>query len=420
VAEGKLVASTKLPPIRSLASEYSVSIATAAAAYRELRLRGVVTTSPKGTHVAGRAPLVQVASLQLAPDVHNLADGNPDPELLPDLRAAILDATEGVPKLLYGDKRNVPRLLELAGERFKQEGVDVGDLAIVSGAFDGIERVLEAHLRSGDLVAVEDPGFPGVFDLVRGLGMGLLPVEIDELGPKPDSLTNAFRAGAQACVITPRAQNPTGAAIDESRSHELADIQQRHPQVLWVEDYHSEFIGGTPVHTVRNPVPTHWAIVRSVGKSLGPDLRLAILAADKLTISRVEGRQSLGAGWVSQILQRAVLHLWTRDAVRDQLRNAGQVYDKRRMYLRRALAERGIESIGESGWNVWISVPEESEIVLALHQLGWGVASGDRFRLHSPPGIRITTSRLKNPEQASAFADSLEKVLAAGATTRTA
>jgi hypothetical protein len=44
--------------------------------------------------------------------------------------------------------------------------------------------------------------------------------------------------------------------------------------------------------------------------------------------------------------------------------------------------------------NVWIPVPDETGAVARLLQAGWGVAPGARFRLASPPGIRVTVSTL--------------------------
>src|SRR5438094_915777 len=81
-------------------------------------------------------------------------------------------------------------------------------LAVVGGALDGIERCLQANLRAGDAVAVEDPGFTSVFDLLASMHLRPVPVAVDERGPDPDALAGALGAGVHAFVLTPRAQNP--------------------------------------------------------------------------------------------------------------------------------------------------------------------------------------------------------------------
>jgi DNA-binding transcriptional MocR family regulator len=67
-----------------------------------------------------------------------------------------------------------------------------------------------------------------------------------------------------------------------------------------------------PVH----PAQGRWAVVRSLSKVLGPDLRLALVAGDPLTTTRIEGRQHLSPGWVSHILQQVAALLLAEEATR--------------------------------------------------------------------------------------------------------
>src|SRR5439155_12569761 len=114
-------------------------------------------------------------------------------------------------------------------------------------------------------------------------------------------------------------------------------------------------------------------IVRSVSKALGPDQRLAVLAGDVETVARIEGRQMVGAGWFSYVLQQLVVALWSDPDVVERIALAGEIYSARRAELVAALGDHGVEAHGRSGLHVWVPVPEEAALAAALLERGWAV-----------------------------------------------
>jgi DNA-binding transcriptional MocR family regulator len=170
--------------------------------------------------------------------------------------------------------------------------------------------------------------------------------------------------------------------------------------VLLIEDDHAGLVSGAPYSSIIGPDSDRWALIRSVSKFLHPDLRLALMAGDEVTIGRVEGRQALGTRWVSHILQATVVALLRDLAFIPTSGRAREVYAARRAALIDALAEHGIPAYGRSGLNVWVPVREEATVMRALSDAGWLAMAGERFRLMTGPGIRITISTLHEPEAA--------------------
>ena len=324
----------------------------------------------------------------------DLTRGNPDPALLPPLGPALERLDEE--HKLYGGPSKLAQLVELAEADFAADGI-AGEITVVGGALDGIERLLQTQLRLGDRVAVEDPSWPRITDLLYALGLDPQPARTDERGLVPDALEDTLRRGAAAVIATPRGQNPTGAAIDAERGRRLRDVLGRHPNVLIVEDDYVAPVAGAPYVGVHGASP-RWAVIRSLSKVLGPDLRIAPMVGDSLTISRVEGRQLLGPGWVSHLLQQTTANLWAGSATRRLLARAERTYAERRAALVEALAGHGITAHGGSGLGVWIPVDEEVATVQGLLERGWAVSAGERFRFQAPPGIRVTTTDLEPPE----------------------
>ncbi|MFD3502727.1 aminotransferase class I/II-fold pyridoxal phosphate-dependent enzyme [Streptomyces sp. NPDC058676] len=400
VGAGELAPGQPLPPMRELAIELGVNPNTVAAAYRTLRERGVIETDGRrGSRVRPKPATTgrEHIRVDVPEGVRDVSHGNPDPALLPSLAQAFAAAAEQSDRqpVMYGDAPVEPELARLARAGLDADGVPDGPLAVVSGSLDAIERILAVHLKPGDVVAVEDPGWGGLLDLVPALGLRTAPVRVDDEGPLPDDVRGALESGARALIVTDRAQNPTGAAVSATRARALRSVLRRHPETLLIEDDHGHGIVDLPLHPLAE-VTRSWAFVRSVAKAYGPDLRLGVFTGDAVTVDRVRGRQRLGPGWVSRITQGAVRRLWADGALDTPA--VAAAYRTRRDLLIDALAARGIEAHGRSGLNVWIPVPDETGAVARLLHSGWAVAPGARFRMSAPPGIRITVSTLAAAE----------------------
>ncbi|WP_028805605.1 aminotransferase class I/II-fold pyridoxal phosphate-dependent enzyme [Streptomyces sp. 142MFCol3.1] len=396
IDQGVLPPGTTLPPMRELATDLGVNPNTVAAAYRRLRERGVIETAGRrGSKVRPRPVTTarDAIRLEVPPGVRDVSAGNPDTSLLPPLGKALAEAADRYARqpMLYGRAPIDDELSRLARAAFDADGVPDGPVGLTSGALDAIERALVAHLRPGDVVAVEDPGWGSLFDLIPGLGLRPKPVSVDDEGPLPNEVEAALRQGARAVIATSRGQNPTGATISPQRGRELRAVLRNYPHVLVIDDDHVYGLTELPLQPLAGSTE-HWMLVRSTAKAFGPDLRLAVLTGDAVTVGRIRGRYRLGPGWVSQLLQHTVAHLWRTQTL--DITAVSASYAARRNGLVEALAARGVIARGRSGMNVWVPVTDETWSVTRLMQAGWAVTPGARFRLNSAPGIRVTVSPL--------------------------
>jgi DNA-binding transcriptional MocR family regulator len=404
VLRGEFVWGSALPAIRALAGELSVSPATVAKAYQELRQRGVVEADGRrGTRVRSRPAVVGERSAMRLPvpeGALDLSSGEPDLRFLPRTGPILRRLAEQDEAALgYATAVAMPELIDMARPRLAADGVPMEGAAITatSGTLDAIERLLTTHLRPGDAVAVEDPGWSSLLDLLAALGLRPVPVTIDQEGPEPESLAGAVHSGARAAVVTVRAQNPTGAAVSASRAADLREVLKTRRDVLLIEDDHAAELADAPLNCV-GPATDSWAFIRSASKPFGPDLRIAVVAGDETTIARVVGRMRLGSGWVSTVLQRLLLGLWLDEEVTALVRDAAIGYARRRRSLCDALQERGLTAEAATGINTWVRVPDETRTIGLLRDAGYAVAPGSIFRINTPPGVRITISPLDDDD----------------------
>lgn len=473
VDRGELVPGDLLPPVRTLAEQLGVNRNTAVAAYRKLARDGAVVAQGRaGTRIAGPQAVAQegYAAPEALRDItgragsagpgglggpdalgglggrdapggleapgdaaragrgtggvpagtlRDLGSGNPDPALIPDLAPALAGAV-GRP-VLYGEPVIDPGFEAWARDWVAPDvpgGADA-DLTLTSGAVDAIERLLAQALVRGDAVALEDPCFLASIQTVRHAGYRALSVPVDDEGMTPDGLRAALEVGARAVVLTPRAQNPTGASLSPRRAEELRVVLADHPYVLVVVDDYFSFLSRRPFRSPLPPVHRRWALVRSVSKFLGPDLCLAVAATDPETAARLALRLSPGTTWVSHLLQRLAHGVLADDAARALIERAGEHYSARNAQAAALLTAQGLPVEAADGMSLWVPVPRSArEIAAELARRGWRVRTGDDFNLApgapGAPGVagaepsrhlRLTVHDLTDEESAQLVQD---------------
>jgi len=147
IAAGEWTPDLPLPTVRALAGRLEVAPATVAGAYRLLRDRGLtIGGGRRGTRVRAHVPHVTAARETGVRATHgvDLSTGEPDPELLPSLDAAL----RALPRAALRDPATavLPALASFASGEFAADGIPPGPVAVTSGALDAVERLLETSL----------------------------------------------------------------------------------------------------------------------------------------------------------------------------------------------------------------------------------------------------------------------------------
>jgi len=245
-----LPAGTAFPAERLLADALAVSRSTLVAALDLLRAEGLVTSRQgSGTRVAGAGPGVPgragagpptMAGRLLGAAGRGINLGISAPPAASDLPALAVtsaDLLAAAPAHGY-DPAGLAVLRAALAARHTALGVAAGadEIQVTHGAQHAIDLALGTLCRPGDAVAVEDPTYPGVLDVLAARRLRPVPVAGDARGPTPAGLEAAVRSGgARVAFLLPAVHNPTGRVLDPGRRQALAGVLDR-LDVTVVED----------------------------------------------------------------------------------------------------------------------------------------------------------------------------------------
>jgi GntR family transcriptional regulator/MocR family aminotransferase len=303
ILEGRLGPGDRLPPSRELARQLAVSRSTVTVAYDRLMSEGYTDARiGAGTYVSHdlkpRSPPAPPRPSALTP--RPIWDEVPLPRAFRrpaefDFRAGIPDARlfpfdtwrrlqsrelrrSSVGKGVYGEPAGDAELRAgIAGHIALSRGVRAGpdDVVVTNGTQQAFDVVARAILAPGDVVAVEDPGYPNVRLLLASLGARVVPVRVDEQGMDVASIPD----DARLVVVTPSHQFPLGVAMSLGRRLALVDWAEEHDAAVIEDDYDSEFrLGGRPIEPLQGLDPHGRVIyVGTFSKTMLATLRLGFV-----------------------------------------------------------------------------------------------------------------------------------------------
>jgi len=412
VRAGVLPVGTRLPAMRDLAYELGVSPATISEAWSELRQQKIISGRGRnGTWVCAERFVAKPERLASAGhygvNVLDLSMAVPDQALLPPLAKAMVYATSVGDLNSYARSRIVPELRDaIAGDwPYEPEA-----FLAINGGYNGVYTTLRALVRPGSVVAVEHPTAMRLLDILEDLGVKIVPVLSDNEGPLPASLNQALAERPAAFLFQPRLHSVTGQTVTLQRIEALGDVLAEGDTLIIEDDGLADISAERPV-SLGKRFPDRTVRIVSFSKTLGPDLRLAVLSGSASIVEQIQSYRAFSAGWTSRVLQAAVAWLIGDEETSQIVAAARATYQERRDTLARELRERGVQTMPGSGLCLWVPVQSEPFAMVTLAARNIAVVPGNKFSILPSAHIRVATSKLTSGHAQVAEAIALAHVI---------
>jgi GntR family transcriptional regulator / MocR family aminotransferase len=389
----------RLPSTRDLAGQLGVSRRIVVDAYAQLAAEGFLLlrqgARPTVSPAAAAAADAVVPRQPAARPRYDFRPSLPDVSTFPraawlrSMRQALGSITDA--DLGYGDPCGVNSLrLELSRYLGRVRGVVSEPQAVVvtSGYWQGLGLVCRALAMAGATrIGVEDPSHPDQRLIAARSGLTPVPIEVDASGMRIDQLE---ATAAEAVILTPAHQDPTGAVLSGERRMQLLAWLRDRDAIAIEDDYDAEYrYDRAAVRAIQGLEPGRVVYAGSASKTLAPALRLGWLVVPARLLDAVAREKLLADQGSARIEQCAFADFLQRGELDRHLRRMRIRYRSRRDALVEALAEALPEARVEgisAGLHASVRLPDGDEDTIVEHARGRRIELSAIGRYRTDPG----------------------------------
>jgi GntR family transcriptional regulator / MocR family aminotransferase len=371
IRSGRLAAGAALPPSRTLAAELGVSRGVVVEAYSQLVAEGYLTSRSGGyTHVAAdletrQQPLAAQTPVKTSSAEIDFGYGRANVAAFPrqawlrSIRRALSEAPDE--SLNYPDGQGAGTLREALADYLNRVRGTVArpeNLVVTSGYAQGVALLLEVLAdRGARRLAVEDPSGNDDARLIAGkFGIELVGVPVDGDGIRIEALE---RLQADALILTPSHQWPTGAVLSAEARAAVVAWALRTGALIVEDDYDAEYrYDRAPIGAIQGLVPDQVAYAGTASKTLAPGFRLGWFVLPTELLAPFAAAKLLADRGSPVIDQLTFADFLRRGEFDRHLRRMRPIYHERRDALVAELAQR-LPQLRPSG------------IAAGLHLVGW-------------------------------------------------
>jgi GntR family transcriptional regulator/MocR family aminotransferase len=409
IRAGALREGVRLPSSRALAVMLGVSRGVVREAYGQLQAQGFLVTRPRAAPVVAAVP--RPVPIPREPESNaslprfDLTPTTPDVALFPLNRwlatAERVARAAKVSMLDYREPEGEPALRAVLADHLgRTRGViaEPEQIVVVQGTAQAVDLLLRAlRARGAARVAVEDPSHTTNHKRIRAWGLEVVGLPVDSAGVRVDHI------GADAVLVTPAHQFPTGSVLSGERRRQLLGWSRGSGGMIIEDDYDAEFrYDREPVRALQGLAPQHVVQLGTVSKTLVPALRLGWIVAPRELVEEIRRMKLLVDNFSPTLGQLTLARFLSSGEYDRHVRRARAIYRRRRdgvlSALRKYLPELTIRGVA-AGVHLLLELPVGANDAGIAHEAdGAGIAvtplSSFRIEPSDSGGLVIGYGRL--------------------------
>jgi GntR family transcriptional regulator/MocR family aminotransferase len=250
----------------------------------------------------------------------------------------------------YGASNGLPALREAIAAHanaMRATRASPDQVVVTTSTQQAVELAAKVLADPGESAWVETPGYQPVLHCLRGAGMNVVLVPVDNQGLSVEAGLN-LEPRARLAYVTPAHQYPLGYEMSPGRRNSLLEWSRAEDAYIVEDDYDGDYrYEGRPIASLQGMERERVIYIGSFNKILFPALRIAYAIVPEPLVGAFVDAKHAADGHTALLSQGVLAAFVSEGHLGQHLRSTRLSYDeRRRLFLKEAQALHSVMRFG--------------------------------------------------------------------------